>query len=115
MGTRTMSSILSRIVAPVVFGIGAYYALMPTPKVEDESQLSDEEKLMRATMRATNKSDLSALREETNRKRKEMAEAYGRQLKLEEETQKGIAEGLEEPEDPNAPKKRIMYSRVHPS
>ena len=111
-----MSSILSRVVAPVVFGIGAYYALVPTPKVEDESQLSDEEKLMRATMRATNKSDLSSLREETNRKRKEMAEAYGRQLKLEEEAkQKRIAEGLEEPEDPNAPKKRIMYSRVHPS
>ena len=111
-----MSAILTRVIAPVVFGIGAFYALVPTPKEQDESSLSDTEKLMRATVRARGPSDLSALREETNRKRKEMAEAYGRQLKLEEEAkQKRIAEGLEEPEDPNAPKKRIMYSRVHPS
>ena len=108
-----MSGIVTRIIAPIVFGVGACWVLVPKPKEADPETLSDEEKLLRASVRAKGPVDLTALREETNRKRKEMAEEYGRQLKLQEEArQKRIAEGLEEPDDPNKPKKRIAYAKV---
>merc|ERR1711994_462887 len=96
-----MSGIVTRIIAPIVFGVGACWVLVPKPKEADPDSLSEEEKLLRASVRAKGPVDLTALREETNRKRKEMAEEYGRQLKLQEE-----------PDDPNKPKKRIAYAKV---
>jgi len=85
-----MSGWMSRIVFPVVAGIGFYQLLKPEPNPEQIKKLKDPEMvLMGQLIRGQGASELSTLRQETKQRTKDLVQEYGKQ-KEEEDSKKEI-------------------------